>query len=369
MAQDPSGSIQKPSDESLIENRRLWVSFDELDLPEEDLAQLVVQRKMDKYTEGRRKLDEKGRTKDRRIFVNPTTAILPETYRLFRYRFEEWFSYVDTTNRQWDRKLKIQQYKEHNKVDGFWGSWKGAFVSDYISPKFCGAELTSPPHYNAVWGPEVQEAYDRYEFHLYGGDHKHIFFWAAFGFFGTIGAITHASLRYSTVSPRLANLGVKLVAPFLVGSGMSIFPGSWTHIWGKERRSRESMDNLLRDRGTFLSAKARLMYPICCYSPHISSADEVMWPEGYHNRQYLTSLPRDKFDEFVWSVDDDDIANNTFAKEEWAFALAENQKLEELSTYEAVKKDAYYWLGNPYRYRAKELVEADKPPSLEEEKQ
>lgn len=47
----------------------------------------------------------------------------------------------------------------------------------------------------------------------------------------------------------------------------------------------------------------------------------MMWPENQHNREYLRHLPRDEYDEFVWTVKDRDVAFGNFDKKEWGFVL------------------------------------------------
>lgn len=54
------------------------------------------------------------------------------------------------------------------------------------------------------------------------------------------------------------------------------------------------------------------------------SADDVLWPVERHNREYLRHLPRDEFDEFVWSVKDRDVAFGTFDRNEWGFTLGKD---------------------------------------------
>lgn len=110
---------------------------------------------------------------------------------------------------------------------------------------------------------------------------------------------------------------------------------------------KKSMHNLMHTRDSFVAAKARKLYPplslpASCsmlfessfiYSKYTivslltrflaRSYDDITYPPDsrFHNRHYLNYVPRDKFDEFTWSLPDSDIRNGNFDRDEWAFAL------------------------------------------------
>jgi len=49
----------------------------------------------------------------------------------------------------------------------------------------------------------------------------------------------------------------------------------------------------------------------------------MLWPtdDRLYNRHYLRFVPRDRYDELVWSIDDSDIREGNFDRNEWNFAL------------------------------------------------
>jgi len=73
-----------------------------------------------------------------------------------------------------------------------------------------------------------------------------------------------------------------------------------------------------------------------------------MWPaEDLHNRFYLEMLPRDKWDEFVWSIDDDLVAQGAIPTK-WNWTRKENQPPEP-SFWELSNEDKWKWVKGFWR--------------------
>jgi len=161
-------------------------------------------------------------------------------------------------------------------------------------------------------------------------------FFALVGFFGTIYAQAKSVVIGSRFIPRNPLL------PFVAATILSVFPGSFMNIWKREPK-HQGTHNLLTSRGSFLAAKSRLIY------------DDVMHPVFIHNRDYLKYVPRDEYDDFVFSVDDEDIASGNFDKELWSYVLKENQDVPKLNTwkdYLIYCKDIFYiYIGSGHQLK------------------
>jgi len=115
------------------------------------------------------------------------------------------------------------------------------------------------------------------------------------------------------------------------------------------------MDSVLRDQGNLLAAKARLI------------ADDVMWPAEIANREYLTSLPRDEYDEFLWSLKDGNVAFGNFDKEEWSFVFDQTLDMPE-TTSGKVNRIWHRWTGRPYKWKQKFLEQQIKEePNMDDD--
>lgn len=72
-----------------------WLTPSDLDRPANELHEMLMKKRMDNYAEKRRKRDLNPRPLEKRLYLDLDSAIFPETYRQFRYRFESWFAYVE----------------------------------------------------------------------------------------------------------------------------------------------------------------------------------------------------------------------------------------------------------------------------------
>lgn len=73
---------------------------------------------------------------------------------------------------------------------------------------------------------------------------------------------------------------------------------------------------------SFLSPfQVNFFHTLVNFVPH--SYDDMTYPSDirYHNRFYLDYVPRDKFDEFAWTLLDSQIRSGNFDRDEWAFTL------------------------------------------------
>jgi len=167
--------------------------------------------------------------------------------------------------------------------------------------------MTSPPPYYSVWSPKDERCFANYESSLYGTYYRKNLFWFVAGYSAVIAGQLFCQMRGLTAVPTFfRHPFIGLTVGLFAGV---VFPGSL--FVQRKRVKTEAMDKLLRSGGTFLAAKMRHM------------ADDIFWPEAdperLHNRCYLESLPRDKWDEFVWTVNDDDIAFDRI-EPDWSWA-------------------------------------------------
>eukprot|EP01127_Copromyxa_protea_P011644 TRINITY_DN2946_c0_g2_i1.p1 TRINITY_DN2946_c0_g2~~TRINITY_DN2946_c0_g2_i1.p1 ORF type:complete len:399 (+),score=70.18 TRINITY_DN2946_c0_g2_i1:24-1199(+) len=269
-----------------------------------EVEQMLIEHRLNNYAKTRRLLDENnGRAVDKLLWRDLKCAIFPHTYWRFREKLTAWYDYVENDILRWERKLALEKFQEDGKKRGVWGNQYGLFVSQ-LFPSYCGQDMVKPPPYFSVWSQKERSVFENYETQNHAQGTKHRIFWASVAFLGV------AYTQLFSISIRSHFLPRNPVMPFVAAIAGSIIPGQFTHLL-RHRHRLEAMDALLTHEDSFIAAKARLI------------ADEVMWPEEAHNREYLRHLPRDRFDEFVWSLDDRDVAWGNFDKQEWSFALGD----------------------------------------------
>jgi len=145
------------------------------------------------------------------------------------------------------------------------------------------------------------------------------------------------ALQISSLIKRSKLISRNPLATIAAALAIGLFPGGlYPAFIGNNKRVCHAMDKALHVEGSFMAAKMRLI------------ADDVMWPaEDNHNRFYLEMLPRDKWDEFVWSIDDDLLAQGGAIPARWNWARKENQPPEpsfwELSIEDKWKYFKAFW--------------------------
>jgi len=223
---------------------------------------------------------------------NPYQAISPKSFALFWNTTRQWYHYVNTQIKRWDRRLQIEEFRKTGQITSFWSSPLGDFTGR-LFPRTGGFNMSEPPPYYNVFTERDRRAYIRLEAGIFGKRIQSCVNAASVIYLCSILAQLFARrTRYKHMVPPL------IKNPFWA---IQVAIGTcWPFYWLSFRPSAlpNAMDDALRVKDCFLGAKLRLI------------ADDVMYPalDG-HNRFYLRSLPRDKWDKLVWSVDDDVLAS------------------------------------------------------------
>jgi len=222
---------------------------------------------------------------------DPYEAITPTSFAVFYRTIRDWYDYVNTHVNRWDRRLQILEFRKTGKISSFWSSPVGDFTGR-LFPTRSGLTMEKPPPYYYLFTERDRRAYIRFEAGLFGKRIRRCI---------NAGAVIYLITLVAQFTAR--RNGMKYMIPSVFRNPFIGLPTAIVTCFPfyfftyRPYDCTYAMDDVLHVTGCFVAAKLRLI------------ADDVMYPatEG-HNRFYLRSLPRDRWDKLVWSVDDDVLA-------------------------------------------------------------